>query len=478
MRNILLIMMDQLRYDALGFHGTFPVRTPNIDKLAATGARFENAYCANPVCVPARASLMTGVYSYDHGVYYNDQNWPEHMDTYAARLAANGYYTTLIGKTHFLPRRKSAGFQKMVLPEDHVAYLEKRGLFKPSSGGKVSDGDHLNRCYPIEPTDLPLEHYRPVFFTDRALRELDRIAARRECGEDGNEPFLMKVSYALPHTPCNPPEPYFSMYRPEDLPPPVRCEGEIERFSEQQRRWYEIWQQLDEGRAIRNRAQYFGCVSLVDEQIGRLVDKLKEIGVFDNTLIVLTSDHGDHLCDHYLQQKAFFYDCSAKVPFIFSGPQIPAGTAIRENVSHIDLFPTLLEYCGLSMPRLRDGSGRLIYADTQESDAASLMPYFCGQSNVFPQRVIVSENAVLGRHFMLKQGDAKINCYVNADGGHEFDCYDLQADPCELENRGRELAPGEWPDGMREAFDVVLEKSGRHAAGHYFFQGKIRPMFT
>lgn len=478
MQNILLIMMDQLRYDALGFMGKFPVRTPNIDQLAARGTVFENAYCSNPVCVPARASLMTGVYSYDHGVYYNDQNWPEQMDTYAGRLAANCYYTTVIGKTHFLPRRKSAGFQKMILPEDYTAYLKRRGLYKPGTKGKISSGNHLNNCYPIEPTDLPLEHYQPVFYTDHALHELELISKRRECREEGNEPFMMKVSYSLPHTPCNPPEPYFSMYQPKDLHSPVRNEGEIERFSAQQRCWYDIWSQLDEERAVKNRAQYFGCVTLLDEQIGRIFRKLEELGIFDNTLIILTSDHGDHLCDHYLQQKGFFYDCSAKVPFIFAGPGIPAGKTVKENVSHIDLFPTIMEYCELAMPKLRNTAGELIYPDTCESDAISLIPYFSDCTSVCPERVVISENAVMGQHFMLKQGDVKINYYVNRNGENEFDYYNLATDPDELDNCGQSFSIDDLPVDMRKAFDNVLKKSARYASGHYFFQDKIRPMFT
>ena len=478
MKNILLIMMDQLRYDALGFMKKFPVRTPNIDRLAENGTVFENAYCSNPVCVPARASIMTGVNSYDHGVYYNDQNWPDHMETFPAKLAANCYYTTLIGKTHFFPVRKSAGFQKMVIEEDYVEFLKKRDLAKKPLAGKATGSNYLNKAYPTEPTHLPLEYYEPVYFTDRALHELDLIASRRECHGEGNEPFLMNVSYLRPHSPCIPPEPYFSMYRPEDLPPPTRNELEIGRFSSQLRCWHDIWDQLDKERALKHRAQYFGCVTLLDEQIGRIIRKLEELNIFDDTLIMLTSDHGDHLCDHHLQQKGFFYDCSAKVPMIFSGPGIPKGKRVRENVGQIDIFPTVLEYCDLSMPRLRDASGKLIYADTCESDAMSLMPYFSDRDAVNPDRIIISENAMYGQRFMLKQGDVKINYYINRDGDNEFDYYNLKDDPDELDNKGQSFSVSDLKPDMKREFDKVLEKSGQYASGHYYYQGKIRPMFT
>ncbi len=478
MRNILYIMLDQLRHDALGFAGTFPVRTPHIDRLAAGGTTFTNAYCTNPLCTPARASLMTGCYSCDNGVYYNDQNWPESLATYPARLAANGYYTVQIGKTHFRPNRRVAGFQKLIVQDDYDEYLKRLGRYTPPLEGKVSDAGHINRDYPLEPTRLPLELYEPVFFTDRALHELDLIARRRECRVGENEPFLLQLSYMQPHTPCDPPEPYFSLYDPDDLPPPVRDEREPARFPRQLRRFYEIWRQLDEERAHRTRAQYLGCVTLLDEQIGRVIAKLEELELMDNTLIVFTSDHGDHLSDHYLQQKGFFYDCSAKVPLILSGPELPGGATVAANVSHIDLFPTLMEYSSLAMPRYRGPDGRFIYPDVHESDAESLLPLLRGEEAPHTDRVIVSENAALGHRIMLKQGHTKVNYYINADGRDEIERYDLVADPGEIDNQGDGLTVDDLSGEMRTTLDSVRARAARHAGGHYFFQDKIRPMFT
>ncbi len=478
MNNILFIMMDQLRFDALGHREKFPVKTPNIDALAASGTSFENAYCSNPVCVPARASLMTGVNSYEHGVYYNDQNWPEAMPTYAEKLAANCYYTTLIGKTHFFPSHRSAGFQKMVLPDLYDAYMNKLGMGRKRKESSVSELNSLNRAYPIEPTDVPLELYRPVYYTDRALHELELIASRRECREFGCEPFLMQLSYLLPHTPCNPPEPYFSMYGKEDIPAPNATTEELENFSVQMKKFHAIWDQMDEERILKNRAQYFGCVTLIDEMIGRVIQKLKDLNIYDNTLIILTSDHGDHLCDHHLQQKGSFYECSAKVPFIFSGPGIPQGKVVNENVSHIDLYPTILDYCKLAMPKRRDAEGNLIYVDTYETDNMSLMPYFKSDTPVNPYRIIISENAMQGQRFMLKKGDVKINCYINKGADNEFDYYNVKDDPEEQNNMGKSFSLNDFDPDMKEQYDRVLQETKKLESGHYFFQKKIRPMFT
>jgi arylsulfatase A-like enzyme len=476
--NILYIMCDQLRADALGYAGKFPVATPNIDRLAARGTRFENAYTPNPVCVPARASVMTGVNSYDHGVYYNDQGWPERLKPFPQTLAENCYYTSLIGKTHFHPKRRSAGFQKMVLASDYSDYINRRGLGRKKVPGSVSDVEALNRAYPLEPTDTPIEHYRPVYYTDRAEHELDLITQRRECHAEGHEPFMLHVSYSLPHSPCNPPEPYFSMYQPEDLIPPAATEAELAHFSAQMRSFYDIWHQMDPERLLKTRAQYFGCVSLIDDQVGRILDKLDALGLTENTLVVLTSDHGDYLCDHHLQQKAGMHDASARVPLMFAGPGVPEGKVVRENISLIDLPATLLDYTQLAVTRRRDAAGNLIYVDAEESDAMSLMPYFTDDGPVAPERIVISENAMRGQRIMLKQGDLKVTCYVNPDAPDEWDVFDLAADPDELDNRGAGFTADDLAPDMRAALENVLAKSRRHADGHYFFQGKVRPMFT
>lgn len=479
MRNILFILLDQQRADALGFVGKFPVKTPNIDKLAAEGTVFTNAHCANPVCVPSRASIMTGLNSYHTGVYYNDQNWSDELFTFAELLSANGYYSSLVGKTHFFPPKKTAGFDKIFVEQDYKAVLKREGYEKKPGGGKTKDVDYLNRAYPIEPTHLPDELFMPNFLTTRALQELELITSRRQCDEDGNEPFLMKLSYLKPHTPCDPPEPWFSMYQPEDLPEPVKSEEEIATFPKQVKHAYDIWAKLDPERAIKNRAQYFGCVALLDKRIGEVLDKLEELGIRDNTLIVFTSDHGDHLCDHHLQQKGYFWESSVKVPLIFNGPGIPKGHVVTDHVSLIDLYPTLLDYCDLEMPRLRDGDGELIYEDQAERDCLSLLPYFEGegQDALNPERIMISENAIHGYRCMLKQGSIKVNYYLNEDG-EEFDYFDLSKDPDELDNKGRGMTREDLPEDLQQELDRVLFESSMHADKSYYFQNKIRPMFT
>jgi len=472
LRNILFITADQLRHDALGFRGVFPVRTPNIDALAANGAVFENAYCPSPLCVPSRASIMTGKYPCDIGVYYNDQAWDDVLPTMPGELSKNGYFSISVGKMHFRPARKYFGFDKRCADNDsdYPLYLKRLGLSDDTIAAWLGKKDG---AFSTKPTPAPMEHYLPVYITNRAIQELDLIAQRRECGPGGNEPFFMWYSFLLPHTPCTPPEPYFSMYSPDEIPPPVRDERELAAFAPPVQRWRDAWRFLDEEWVRKFRAQYMGCVTLVDEQVGRVIDRLKELGLYDNTLIVFSSDHGDYLGDHFMMQKGFFHDCSAKVPLILHGPDIPNGGRVSETVSLIDLMPTLLDYCGLAPRRFDDTTRTAIALDGDVSDGVSLLDAF--RQGLDPQRVVVSESGIHGLSIMLRHEDTKIVYY---DRTQRFDRFDLAADPNELNNTGQDLAMEDLPEPFRATLNDVLSRLAKYRDKTYYFKAKVRPMFT
>ncbi len=468
MRNILLISADQLRYDALGFRGVFPVKTPNIDTLAECGTVYENAYCSSPLCVPSRASIMTGKYPCETGVYYNDQAWEDKLDTLPGELSKNGYFSVSVGKMHFRPGRKYFGFDKRCADNDtdYPLYLERMGISKdePKTPEEAAHFDYTTR-----PTDVPMEHYLPIYTTDRAIHELDLISRRRECLPGGNEPFFMWYSFLLPHTPCRPPEPYFSMYSPDEMPLPVRDEKATDKFAPPLKRWRDAWRFLDDSWTAKMRAQYMGCVTLVDEQIGRVIDHLKHLGLYENTLIVITSDHGDYLGDHFMQQKGFFHDCSSKVPLIISGSDIPEGKCVDENVSLIDLMPTLLAYCGLTFQRTDDATKTTMDIESSNSDGVNLL------GKLDSERVIVSESGIHGLSVMLRHRDTKIVYY---DQTQQFDRFDLTADPNELHNTGMELSIENLPEPFAAELRKILNRLAKHRDKSYFFKNKIRPMFT
>jgi arylsulfatase len=482
MRNILFITADQLRYDALGHVGAFPVRTPVIDRLAARGTRFENAYCSNPLCVPARASIMTGKYCCDTGVYYNDQGWSETLDTIPGALGRNGYYTVACGKRHFRPAGACRGFDKRMADNsmDYPRYLATKGLSPFPGERPARDGTpHTPALTQFEmrrdTATVPLEDYVTVYTSNQAIQELRRIRQRRDCTPLGNEPFFMWLSYIKPHSPCDPPPPYNTLYKPEDLPPPVKSEEELAGYC-REKAWYKShWDCLSEEDIARFRARYLGNVTLLDEQIGRVMDELDALGIADNTLIVFSSDHGEHMGDHHFMQKSFFYDCSAKVPLIAAGPGVAEGKTVTQSVSQIDLLPTFLEYCDLTMPLIRDAAGLPISEESDFGDALSLVPALTEGGMLPDDRIILCESGVHGLHVMARRGNQKYNYYYDS---RRVEWFDLDEDPDELHDKGQTLSFDDIPDDFRAALQDLLNRAGRYHGKFYKFQHNVWRMFS
>jgi arylsulfatase len=472
-KNIVFITCDQFRADALGLLKAFPVKTPNLDKLVETGCMFENTYCTGPLCVPSRASIMTGQYCFEHGVYYNDQGWARTAPTMPGLLSAEGYYSIKVGKTHFHPPHRYGGLDKLVGNFDLTHRYDKDAAErdKPGWAGVIQSQYHEKKA----PTEY--DTFEPVVHTEIAMRELDKIVARRECvGIDATEPFFMWLSHLQPHTPCNPPEPYRSMYPPETLREAIKTAEEVELFAPQLKRGMSYWTDIDDDVRRSFMSRYLGSISLLDKLTGDLIDHLEKLGLLENTLIIFSSDHGDYLGDHHLQQKGFFHDCSSRVPLIFNGPGVAAGRRITENVSLIDLLPTTLDYAGLLQPDRRDDQGNRIYDQQLPTYGESLLPWMKPEEERVPrneQRVVISETGIYGQGIMLKQGHTKINYYPQSG---DWDHFDLLDDPNELTNLGGKQRPPMTPE-MEQALSEVLAATEKLAKGHYYFE-KLRPMFS
>ncbi len=470
-KNILLITVDQMRHDVLGLRGVFPVKTPNLDKLAASGCLFENAYCTNPLCTPSRASIMTGQQCFQHGVYYNDQNWPRTTPTIPGLLSSNGYYSIKIGKTHFNPPKFYGGFDK-IIGEYDLTFDEGIGESdKPGWEGVIE------RQYHERKAQTPYETYEPVVHQRVAMGELRKLVEQRDCvGSEAVEPFFMWLSMKQPHTPCNPPEPYRSMYDPATMPEANKSEEEIKKSSPEVQRSMSYWTSIDEPLRRSFMARYLGSVTLLDKLIGELLEFLKENDLVDNTLVAFTSDHGDYLGDHHMQQKGRFHDCSSKVPLIIRGPDVARGRVVSENVSLIDLLPTFLNEAGLLMPDRRNPGGKPIYDQDLQIRGISLLPEMHPDRDLeskADRRVVVSESGTHGQGIMLKQGTTKINFYP-ASGF--WDHFETDTDPHELNNLGGMQKPPLTPE-MEQTLQDVLDGTARWKDHFYFFQ-KVRPMFT
>ena len=386
-RNILFITADQLRADALGCYGNRVIQTPHIDALAERGIRFTNMFTAYPVCAPNRATIATGRYPTVHRLRANGMRLPPDELTLMSILRSQGYRTYGTGKMHFGPQWRFPqdgrpimdpdpmdaidpqpgpdefpwyGFDQVVLTEDHrtgpyAKYLDQHGYNVWEELHSASYPQHATVRSPF-----PEEHHQTTWITERAI---DYVASHPT-----GEPFFLWVSYVHPHHPFNPPAPFDTMYESADMPLPVWDEEEVAGWPEAYQEKYLATEGSHEAVGMCNlgpedwqriKAYYYGMISLIDKNVGRLVETLKKTGQLDETVIVFNSDHGENLGDHRLLFKGTTYDCVTNVPLILSWPECPVPAEIRDLLcSSVDILPTLLELAGVRPPDPSPVQGR------------------------------------------------------------------------------------------------------------------------
>jgi len=431
--NILFIICDQLRQDALGCTGGW-VRTPNIDRIAASGVRFVNCVTTAPICIPARFGLATGQYPHNMGIWQNrTYTLSPEAPTWMQAVRDAGYRTSVFGKTHLHPhalppdsldlREKEhlinayglddvdevTGPQAAVNTLSNLtARWEAKGIwdaFKADVRERVSSKPHL-----VRPSILPLEDYYDVYVGEQAtgyLRNYNR-----------DQPWFCWVSFPGPHEPWDAPEPYASMYDPTSMPPPLgpiadnpdrpkgNLDGQLSRAPT-----------LEPGEAEAMRANYAGNVSLIDDQIGHILDAIEVRGELENTVIALVSDHGELNGDHGLIKKGNFLNGAVRVPLIVRTPETAksavAGTVTESLVEWIDLGPTLVDFAG----------GEITY----EQFGRSLRPVL-DDPQAQHRREVLSE--FRGEVMMM---DHRWKMVVNTSG-EPYLFFDLQNDPDECRN--------------------------------------------
>lgn len=341
--NILLIVADQLRADALGCYGNTIVRTPQIDRLAERATIFDAAYTPSPVCVPARASLLTGCEPQTNDCFENGSSMPD-ARTFMHELGDAGYRTHGVGKMHFMPDAQALlGFQSRdrgeefgtVEDDDYLAFLAENGYGAVEAPHGLRD--EMYYIPQLSPVPERLHFSRWV-----ADRSRDFLAST-------DQPFLLWSSFIAPHPPFAPPSPWHRLYEPSLMPDPhepARGDGLLTVYDTLQRRYKyrdggrdrRLWQLL--------KAYYAASVSYLDNQVGRIVAAVEQSGRLENTLIILTADHGELLGDYGTFGKRSFLDASARIPLICAGPGFLPG---RRNapVSLIDIHPTFMHAAGL-----------------------------------------------------------------------------------------------------------------------------------
>ena len=368
--NVLFLCSDQHQASAAGCYGSTEVHTPNIDRIAESGVRFDRAYCQSPVCVPSRGSIITGVYPHSHGARILQDPLPEDAYTIAHHFQEQGYQTAAIGKMHFGDESQRHGFEYRLHGDefrDTLTDQEWRAFRKDQSSADSVMG---------KASELSARYFQDTYYSDETVRFL-----REE--RDTDRPFCLWSSFFMPHTPLVPLKEFFDLYDPAKLNLPERTDHELEDGFEghltraKQRGWYA--QTDDELRP--SLAGYYGNTSQMDDNLGKVLDTLFELGLEKNTIIVYTSDHGEMAGAHRMWTKHNMYEESVRVPLIVGLPGgIDAGSSRDALIEHVDLFPTLAELCGLPDPEALHGRSfaPLLLNESYESrEFAYSEYYFC-----------------------------------------------------------------------------------------------------
>jgi len=362
--NLLMIMADQHRGDCLSCDGHPAVKTPHLDRLAREGARFRHAYSSTPTCTPARSGLLTGLSPWNHGMLGYGRVAERHAFTKPQALRDAGYFTMAIGKNHFSPQRNPHGYHQLLLDESGRVEVPEfrsdyRSWFAMHAPHRNPDETGISfNDYRARPYVLP-EHLHPTVWTgDAAVSFLNNY--------DRDQPFYLKVSFARPHSPYDPPPRIFNQYEGANIP--ARAEAKwSDRNRPRNNQSNEIWRgDLGNDAARHSRQGYYGVVSQVDEQVGRILETLEKRGLLERTLIVYFSDHGDMTGDHHLWRKSYAYEPSARIPMILRWPtgliSANRGQVNDTPVEIRDILTTLLDAAGAPTQRQLDGISLLAAA--------------------------------------------------------------------------------------------------------------------
>ena len=470
-KNVLFIMADQLRRDHLSCYGHPHLKTPTIDALAKRGVRFTQALTSSPVCGPARMSLYTGRTAFSHGASWNFV--PLHIGefTLGDYIRPHGIRVALAGKTHMRPDLDgmqqlgiSAGSDLGVLASEcgfepwerddgehpnqkfnpDLAYnkwLRGHGYESPNpwndfaNSGRGPKGEMMSGWalrHSIYPARIDKAHSETAYMTKRAIDFID---------DAGDKPWVLHLSYIKPHWPYIAPDPYHNMFKDVAHAPANKHVKEKETTHPV----YQAFMNMEVGQTfarddVRQTVlpAYMGLIKEIDDQLARVMDHLKQNQLWDNTLIVFTSDHGDYMGDHWLGEKELFHEPSVSVPLIIVDPDTRAdatrGQVDDRLVEGIDILPTILEALNVKVPEQRIEGQSLLSKMRDRSDqqpwreaALSEIDY-----SYYQARIDLGIEPSQARAYMLKTNDWK---YVYFKGFHP-QLFDLKNDPLELEDLG------------------------------------------
>lgn len=411
--NILLLTTDQQRFDTINAAGFNFLKTPNIDRLAKEGCTFRNAYSPNPVCIPARHNLLTGLparyHNFDDNYFAETRNIPYNLPTFSQILSDAEYDTIAIGKMHFQPYRRHNGFHKLHLmdeipryreDDEYAMYLKEQGLGHIQS---IHGVRHLLYMLP-QRSIVPEEHHGSKWVADKTIEYLDANRGRR--------PFLIWTGWIAPHPPFDVPDRLADLYKDADIPEPHISKTPLSTLAVENAH---IADYPNEKYLRRARELYYAAITHVDENIGRILDKLEEIGELDNTLIIFTSDHGEILGDYGTYQKFLPYDSSAKIPMIMRYPKLVKPGSFRDDFVDLnDILPTMLDVANVDYPSEIELPGASVFKDSKDRNYQ-----------------YIEHNKGNKRWISLRDKSYKYNYYYG--GGYE-ELFDMVNDPHETFN--------------------------------------------
>ncbi|OYD83666.1 choline-sulfatase [Azospirillum brasilense] len=463
--NILFIMADQMAAPALPFHGHPVVKTPNLSRLAAEGVVFDNAYCNYPLCAPSRFALLAGRLPSAIGAFDNAAEFASSVPTFVHHARAAGYRTCLSGKMHFVGADQLHGFEERLTTDVYPADFG----WTPDWGNGALAYDWSHHMASVVEAGPCHRSLQIDFDEETAHQAVQKIYdyGRTAANTADRAPFLLAVSFTHPHDPFNCLPEHWNLYDHAaiDLPsvPPIPPE----QLDPHSRRLHHMdglhRYDLTEERVRTARHAYYGSISYVDGLVGRLLTALERAGLAEDTIIVFTGDHGEMLGERGMWYKMTFFEWSSRVPLLVHAPGRWAPGRVSAPVSHVDLFPTLLDLFGDRAPPPVD-----------PLDGTSLMPLLDGAKpdgnrSVFAE--YLGEGA-LEPAFMVRQGRYK---YVVC-GGDPAQLYDLEADPRELVNRAGDPAfatvEAELADAVARRWDAaalrraVVESQNRRLFVH------------
>jgi choline-sulfatase len=411
--NIVFILSDQHSQQFLGCHNPELINTPNLDILCSQGVRLENAYCQNPLCVPSRASLLTGKYSKNLGIYENRHILESNSQTLPRLLSSAGYRTCLIGKAHFNGDQWQ-GYQQRpygdLFGQAHQSEYIRTGKPPESEHGLEDLLDNSG------PTSIPLALTQTEICVSESVKWL-----QHQVDTSTGQPFFLSINFDKPHFPYRPPKNFYDKYANRVTLPAYPVGYANNTAVEFVQKAFQVnggWEHYGIDPEVHKRAlaAYCGCVEWIDDAIGRILASLEYLGLAQDTIVI--------------------FDDSSKVPFIlrWSG-HIPAGTTTQILAGLIDLFPTVCEFAQIPIPMECDG---ISLADHLVTSAPA------ARDTIFSESVVLKTPEHAG--CMLRGIRYKYNYYLM--GKHEL--YDMQQDPQELRNRIDDPAFSEIAEEMRQ----------------------------